>query len=174
MTFTPVFLYDNRLYIVKINIFYMKLSISALRFSFVGSFLFLSLVSFVSIVSAQTSELFPDADGTLSQTVINVGGATEVFATLVNLASAIAVSLAFLFFFWNLFQYIRKTDPEGKDEAKKHMGWSVLAMVIVTSLWGIIAYVRSVVGIDNDAPANPVELGSTCVIDPRTNECATT
>ena len=136
-----------KLYIVKVSIFYMRLSVVTSRFSLVGSFLFIFLVGLVGSVSAQGTA-FPGAtDLGLAGTLSNVGRGTEVLAILVNVLTGIAVSLAFLFFFWNLFQYIRQGEDEQKAKAKHAMGYSVIAMVVVTSLWGIISYVRDTAGI---------------------------
>ena len=66
-------------------------------------------------------------------------------ANIINILIGIVVSLAFLYFFWNLAKYIR--DENENDEAKKRMGWAVLAIVVITSLWGIVAFVRNVVGV---------------------------
>ena len=46
------------------------------------------------------------------------------------------------------------------------MGWSVLAIVVITSLWGIIAFVRGVIGIDA-GQSNNVEIPTTTFIGRR-------
>lgn len=91
-----------------------------------------------------------DADvicaGDLDFTLATAHSATASIATLVNVLIGIVVSLAFLYFFWNLAKYIREENDQ--EEAKKKMGWSVLAIVVITSLWGLVAFVRNIIGID--------------------------
>ena len=89
----------------------------------------------------------------------NVLGSTqssvEAFGDIVNTTVGIVVTLAFLFFFWNLATYILR--EEDKEVAKKKMGWSLLAMIVITSLWGLISFARSLVGIGNEGP-NEIQL----------------
>ena len=76
--------------------------------------------------------------------------------SLLNLAQDIisrlvpfAVTLAVLAFFWYLVKFIWKggQDPEAKSGALKGMGYSVLALFVMVSIWGIIGLLGSIVGI---------------------------
>lgn len=86
----------------------------------------------------------------------------SAFGTIVNTATIIVVALAFLYFFYNLANYILKENDRG--ESKQKMGYAIIAMVLITSLWGIIAFVRNVVGIDagdaNNIQTPGVEIGN--------------
>lgn len=126
----------------------------------ISSFFLLSLLGPTSIVVAQgkpgdaASKLFPDASSNLLAAGIgNFGRGAEALGNLVNLSTAIAVSLAFLFFFYNLYKYIKEASPESKEEAKTKMGWSLLAIIVITSLWAIIAFVRAVIGLGDGKDA---------------------
>ena len=88
----------------------------------------------------------------------------DIFGTIVNSATIVAVSLAFLFFFWNLALYILRTDE--KDDAKKKMIWSLIAILIITSLWGIIVFLRGVLGIENQT-SNDITLPGVIIRDSR-------
>ena len=90
---------------------------------------------FTVSVSAQNAEL-----DTFQDTLISIQG-------IVNTTTIILVGIAFLFFFWNLGRYILKGGEE-KDKARSGMIWGIIAIVVLTSLWGIIAFVRSLVGIE--------------------------
>ena len=144
----------------------MKFSVITSRGYLVASVLLVSLVGFVNTVLAQ-SDLFPGADDDrLAATFSNLGQGAEVGAVLVNLVTTIVVSAAFLFFFWNLVVYIRSSGDEQKEQAKSRMIWSVLAMVVITSLWGIIGYVRSVAGVGTGEDARgPVTIPGTYFLD---------
>ena len=96
--------------------------------------------------------------GTLENTLARGNVSLEIFLTLVNLLIAIVVSAAFLNFFWNLAKYIREPGPDGKDAAKGKMLWALLAIFVITSLWGIIAFARGVLGVGNEDRAPLIEL----------------
>ena len=121
------------------------------------SLVIISLIS-LSVLSLSTFAQF-DSSAPLQRITDSV----SAFGTIVNTATIIVVALAFLYFFYNLSKYILK--ESGREEAKVNMGYAVIAMIVITSLWGIIAFVRSVVGIDagesNNIVTPGVEIGNT-------------
>ena len=132
------------------------LSCGAVCFYTIGAVLLSLLSSLTHSVLSQSS--FNQGSDNLAFAVGSVGKGAETFGTLVSLGTTIAVSLAFFFFFWNLFKFIRAADPESKESAQGKMVWSLVAIIVIVSLWGIIAFVRGVLGIDaglddvNDVP----------------------
>lgn len=103
------------------------------------------IISTTCVTLAATENQFGDLQANLA-----------AFGKLVNTATAIAVALAFLYFFWNLGTYVLG-GGEKKDEAKRGMMWGVIALVVLTSLWGIIIFIRNVIGIDA-GKTNPIQL----------------
>jgi len=72
----------------------------------------------------------------------------NALAYVVGLLIPIAIGLALLAFFWGLIQYIRK--PE--DKARKHVLWmGLVALFIMVSVWGIIRFAQSALGINGNA-----------------------
>lgn len=61
-----------------------------------------------------------------------------------------AVTLAVLAFFWYLIQFIWKggQDPATKTSSLKGMGFSILALFVMVSIWGIIGLLGSIVGVN--------------------------
>ena len=96
------------------------------------------------------------ASGSLSNTIARANVSLSLFGSTVNILITIAVSLAFFYFFWNLVKYIR--DEEGKDEAKTKMGYALIAIFVIVTLWGIVAFVRGVLGIGSNETAPTIEL----------------
>ena len=90
----------------------------------------------VSVTEAQVNTLKP-----IAENVAAIGG-------IVNTLVIVVVSLAFLYFFWNLGQYVLKSGPEEKTTAKTNMIWAVVAMFVIVSLWGLIAFIRSIFGVE--------------------------
>jgi hypothetical protein len=98
----------------------------------------------------------------LAQT-INIGvGASQgqvngnAILGLLNLAQTIvarlvpfAVGLAVVVFFWFLIKFvINSNEPEAKNANLKGMGYSILALFVMVSIWGIIGFLGSVFGIN--------------------------
>ena len=66
---------------------------------------------------------------------------------IIDVSIPIVVSLAILAFFWGLVRYIWSQGGEGKIEAKKVMLYSLVAVFIMVSLYGIIALAQSTFGV---------------------------
>ena len=133
-----------------------------------GATLLFLVSGFAQSVLAQGKSSFV-GDDSLSLAVGGVGKGVETFGTLVSLGTTIAVSLAFFFFFWNLFKFIRAGDADSKEEAQGKMVWSLVAIIVIVSLWGIIAFVRSVLGI-GPGKANDVEVSGTVLRGSRVDD----
>ncbi|MEN9552271.1 MAG: hypothetical protein RI935_648 [Candidatus Parcubacteria bacterium] len=60
--------------------------------------------------------------------------------TVVNRLVPVTIGIAVLAFFWFLIKYITKGSENEKErtEGLKGMGWSILALFVMVSIWGII------------------------------------
>ncbi len=60
-----------------------------------------------------------------------------------------AVGLAILSFFWFLIEFIWKgrADPEAKNTSLKGMGYAILAIFVMVSIWGIVGLLGSITGV---------------------------
>lgn len=70
----------------------------------------------------------------------------ESSSELVDIAIPIVFALALLFFFWGVANYILKSGQE-KDEGKKIMVWGVVALFVMSSVWGLTKFIRTELGI---------------------------
>jgi len=75
---------------------------------------------------------------------------------LINLGIRILFALAMAFFFWGLAQFILKSgDVKLREEGKNRMVWGILALFVMASIYGILAFVGNLVGINpNSSGAN--------------------
>lgn len=64
----------------------------------------------------------------------------------------IAFSLAVLFFFWGVAKFIFASGS-GKDEGKKIMVWGVVAIFVMSSVWGIVAFVSDTFNLEKSSTA---------------------
>ena len=129
----------------------------ALYITIIGTALFLSFAALsltsLPVADAQvsgeciippggTKEVCP---GSISYPIAQLFDASNLFSSMLRLLVGIVVTAAFFYFFWNLVKYIR--DEEGKDEAKTKMGYSLGAIFVIVTLWGIIGFIRGVLGV---------------------------
>ncbi len=54
----------------------------------------------------------------------------------------IVFALALLFFFWGVAQYIR-TSGDAKQEGRMIMVWGVVALFVMSSIWGLVKFIGS-------------------------------
>lgn len=94
--------------------------------------------------------------GSLSHTLARANTSLSIVNLLVNTLITIVVALAFFYFFWNLVKYIR--DEEGKDEAKTKMGYSLIAIFVIVTLWGLVSFLRNVLGVENESAAPSITI----------------
>ena len=73
----------------------------------------------------------------------SVGAITGIVAT----STLLIIGLAFAYFFYNLLSYLISNEGAEKGENVKKMLGSIAVIVIITSLWGLIAFLRTVTGI---------------------------
>jgi hypothetical protein len=70
--------------------------------------------------------------------------------TIVTRLVPFAVGLAVLAFFWFLIRYIWQggDNAEQKSLSIKGMGYSILALFVMVSIWGLIGFLGSIVGVN--------------------------
>ncbi len=78
---------------------------------------------------------------TLNRLVTDIGG-------IVTLAIPIVFSLALLAFFWGLVKYIfAQGNEESKADGKKIMIWGLVALFVAATVWGLVEFLRTSLGI---------------------------
>lgn len=86
---------------------------------------------FVKVVSAQT-----------------VQGYANDFQELVSIARGTVLTLVIIFFFWGIGKFILNAgDSKLKEEGKQRMLWGIIAVFVVLSLFGLVAYLGNVFGV---------------------------
>ncbi|HEX8994124.1 MAG TPA: hypothetical protein VF803_02630 [Candidatus Paceibacterota bacterium] len=61
------------------------------------------------------------------------------------------VALAILYFFWGIVQYIKESSAEGKKDGLAIMGKGIIGLVVMLSVWGIVALIGNSLGISGSA-----------------------
>lgn len=124
--------------------------------TFIAAFIF---GASVMMVSAQTGLNLGSVNGrpvTLSLGSNGGNANGSQLLSLLNLAQTFLnrfvpflVGLAIVVFFWYLVTFIWKgaQDPEAKNTSLKAMMYSILAIFVMVSIWGIITFMGSLTGI---------------------------
>ncbi|HEY9586254.1 MAG TPA: hypothetical protein VJJ27_01250 [Candidatus Paceibacterota bacterium] len=67
---------------------------------------------------------------------------------LIATALPILVALALLFFFYGLAKFILAAgNEESKAEGRRIMVWGIVALFVMVSIWGLVAFLGSALGI---------------------------
>ena len=101
-------------------------------------------------LSVQIIFFFPTivfAVGELSKTRELLSKFTGIISKLIPLVFALAV----LAFFWGVVKYIWSTGS-GKEAGRKIMLWGVLAIFVISSVWGLVKFMNNTLGIDSIKP----------------------
>ncbi len=81
----------------------------------------------------------------------NIQTLLEAFGTLVETALPIAVGIALLALFWGLALFIFAAgDANKKDKGVHLMIWSVVALFVMVSIWGLVAWLGDALDITQD------------------------
>ena len=86
-----------------------------------------------------------------AQTLTNLSTLVSSIGGIVNIAIPIVFSLALLAFFWGLVKYIfAQGDETSKADGKKIMLWGLVALFVGASVWGIVQFARTNLGVPTD------------------------
>ncbi len=66
---------------------------------------------------------------------------------VLNWAIPFLIGLAFVWFLYNVFAYIIKTDPDGKEGARKQMIYGIIGLAIMIAAWGLVKIVVQFFGV---------------------------
>jgi len=77
-----------------------------------------------------------------------------LFESLLDIVNQILIplvfSLALLLFFWGMVKYIRSEGVDGKAEGRKIMIWGVIALFVMSCIWGIVYFIGEELGLEGE------------------------
>lgn len=65
---------------------------------------------------------------------------------VLNRIVPLIISLAVVYFIFNVFKYAVAGDEDKKAEAKKHMIWGIIGIFVMVSVWGLVAILQATFG----------------------------
>lgn len=100
---------------------------------------------------ANTGGAFGGQVATANQNVGgNLGSLLATAQTLVNNLVPFAIGIAVLALFFGIIKFIiagQKGDEKGHADAIKFMSMAILALFVMVSIWGLVGFLGSVVGV---------------------------
>ena len=92
----------------------------------------------------------------LQEEINRILGLFDSVSSVFAILTGIALLLIFLYFFLGTTEYIRK--EQGLEEIKKKILWGIIGITVVTSVWGMIHFLRtSILGSHNNSNAVDIE-----------------
>ncbi len=81
-----------------------------------------------------------------------VGGLFDMATTLLNRAVPIIISLAVVYFIYQVFRYAVAGNEDDKALAKTHMIWGIVGIFVMVSIWGLVAILTTTFGTASTTP----------------------
>ncbi len=73
-----------------------------------------------------------------------INGAKDLLDKLV----VVLISLAIVWFIWNVIRYVMSNELEKKDAAKQQMIWGIIGLAVIVSIWGLVALLQNIFGVN--------------------------
>lgn len=90
--------------------------------------------------------------------ITDIGSALKTLVVIYLLP--LVMSLLVVMFFWGMIRYVTAAGDEEKRKAGRgYMLWSVIALAVAFSIWGLVAWLRELFGVGGnviDFPRNPI------------------
>jgi len=94
---------------------------------------------------------FGSPAATLANASTTIDGIMGNILRWINDAFLVVMALAFLFFLWGLAKFILKAgEPEERKKGYQVMLWGIIAFVVMSGIWGIVALVERSFGIGGE------------------------
>jgi TRAP-type C4-dicarboxylate transport system permease small subunit len=92
-----------------------------------------------------------------AQELDNVRRLIESVRDIIDILIPLVAALALLYFFWGLAKFILNSgNEEAQTEGKNIMIWGIVALFVIVSVWGLVRFVGSALGINPSAVDQPI------------------
>lgn len=98
---------------------------------------------FLAIVGASIMPVITLAQYNPSQ---GVTGLFTLIGSWLKLALPLLISLAVVWFVWNIFRYMIAGNEDDKKAAKMGMIWGIIGIFVMVSVWGLVGILQSTFG----------------------------
>ncbi len=100
---------------------------------------------------------------TVGEGLTNVQTIVNKIGDIVELLIPIVFAIALLVFFWGLVKFILSAgDEDAKETGKRIMIWGIIALFVMSAVWGLVRLLASTLGINtNDTTITPPSVNIT-------------
>lgn len=95
------------------------------------------------ILASVLASVFPIVAFAQYQASTGITGLFGLFGLWLKMALPLLVSLAVVWFMWNVFQYAIAGDEDTKAKAKGGIIWGIVGIFIMVSIWGLVGILSS-------------------------------
>lgn len=107
-----------------------------------------TLIKFITYASLFTPlAAFAAAADIVSPILVNVKAALDIVVP-------IAITLALIYFIWQVIQYVIAADEESKTDKRQKMLYGVVGLFVIIAIWGLVNFIASYLGVN--PTANPI------------------
>ncbi|MFZ2038646.1 MAG: hypothetical protein WAV11_01770 [Minisyncoccia bacterium] len=78
-------------------------------------------------------------------------GLLDSFSGLLDTFVVVLISLAVVYFIWNVFGYIRSANDEDKKAHAAGMVWGIIGLAVIVSVWGLVTLLQTTFGVSSDS-----------------------
>lgn len=76
--------------------------------------------------------------------------------SIINPLILLAYAVALAYFLYGVLNYIKNAgDQKARDEGKKMMFYGIVALFVMTSVWGLVAIISNTLNLENAQPPIP-------------------
>jgi hypothetical protein len=87
----------------------------------------------------------------------------------INTLIPILIALAVVYFMWGVIQYAIAKDEEAKTGGRDAMIWGLVALLVLTSMWGLVNILKKTFGVTDSSAIQVPCIESPGVYCPQTN-----
>lgn len=82
-------------------------------------------------------------------------------ALIINSIIPLLIALAVVYFIWGVVQYVLGKSDDAKSEGRQRMIWGIVGLLVIVTMWGIVAMLQYTFGIGGDT-----EIDVPCIPSP--------
>lgn len=106
---------------------------------------FAPVITFAQVVSGRLSGNIDDADAVVDRLI-----------SFFNVAIYVLISFAVVYLVWLIVRYFIMADGDDRSEVLKKIGYGILALFIILSIWGLVNILVRTFGTENRVPTERI------------------
>src|SRR5574343_385689 len=108
------------------------------------------IIGFILSITILPVISFAQSTGTrvCNTNITHIGDILCKVGSLLKLVIPVIMALGIVYFVWGVVSYVISSDEEAKKAGKDRIIYGIIGLVVITSMWGLVAIVVDTFGID--------------------------